>query len=160
MSNSVVNTYTVGNQAQPDVAMDPLGDFVVVWAGSGADDNVGVYAQVFDTFGKAVGTQFRVNQFRTNNQDSPSVAMDPNGDFVVTWTSYGQAVPSDPSGDIYARRFNISGTALSDEFLVNSYTMHSQILSDVAMDSQGDFVDRLAKRPGRRQRLGNIRTTL
>ncbi|MGA2061003.1 MAG: hypothetical protein ABSG67_11015, partial [Thermoguttaceae bacterium] len=140
-TQTVVNTFTTGNQAQPDVAMDPLGNYVVVWAGNGADDNSGVYAQVFDTFGKATGTQFRVNQFRTNVQNSPRVAMDPNGDFVVTWTSYGQAVPSQPSvGDVYARRFNILSQPLSDEFLVNTNTSNQQNLSDVAMDSKGDFV--------------------
>ncbi len=139
-SQTIVSSFTAGNQSQPDVAMDPLGNFVVAWAGYGADDDVGVYARIFDTFGKATGDQFRVNQFRTNIQDLPRVAMDPNSDFVVSWTSYGQAVPSEPSvGDIYARRYNILGKPQSDEFLVNSSTTRHQTLSDVAMDSKGDF---------------------
>ena len=56
---------------------------------------------------------------RGGPQQGPSVAMDPNGNFVVTWSSYGE--PADPSGGVYARRFNTAGVAQSNDFLVNTY---------------------------------------
>ena len=132
-----IGSYTAGDQVQPDVAMDPMGNFVVVWAGAGAEDSVGVYARVYTYAGTPVNTQFIVNQYTTNNQVDPHVAMDDNGDFVVSWTSYGQ---DGNGGGIYARRFNKLGKSLGNEFLVNSATTYYQETSDVAMDSVGNFV--------------------
>jgi hypothetical protein len=136
-TETLVCSVAAGAQVNPDVAMDPLGNFVVVWAGYGTGDDYGIYARLFDTFGKAQGEQFRVNQYRINNQDLPSVAMDANGDFLVTWTSYGQ--DGDKDG-VYARRYNKLGQALSSEFRVNTTTKNRQDSSDVAMDTNGNFV--------------------
>ena len=97
--------------------MDGYGDFVVVWAGQGADDNSGVYAQVFDNQGYAVGNEFLVNQTTLNIQDAPAVAMDNNGDFVVTWSSYGQ---TGSNYAIFGRLFTPQGLPASNEFQVNT----------------------------------------
>ncbi|MCC6124849.1 MAG: hypothetical protein IT426_07805 [Pirellulales bacterium] len=123
-------------QTLPDVAIDKDGNFVVVWSGQGDGDNAGVFARVFDTSGVATGDDIRVNQAVQNAQDRPSVAMDLNGNFVVSWTSAGQ--DSDANG-VFARRFNPSGQAQGGEFLVNSTTKYSQQLSDVAIDANGNF---------------------
>ncbi|MBN1394651.1 MAG: trypsin-like serine protease, partial [Pirellulales bacterium] len=132
-----VCSYVEGIQYHPAVAMDGYGDFVVVWAGEGEDDLGGVYAAIFDKDGYIVVDDFLINQTTQNLQTMPSVAMDPDGDFVVTWTSYGQ--DGDLDG-IYARRFNVQGVALGDEFLVNTTTAHRQDYSDIAMDDAGNFV--------------------
>ena len=80
--------------------------------------------------------QLLANVFTTSIQDEPSVAMDANGDFVISWTSYGQ--DSDRDG-VFARRFNVQGQALGGEFQVNTYVKDRQDQSDVAMDANGDF---------------------
>ena len=136
-SEFVINTYTTGSQIEPSVAMDSFGDFVVVWSGPGSDDDAGVFAQIYDKNGNAVNSQFRVNQYAQNIQDMPKVAMDANGDFVVAWDSYGQ--DGDKDG-IFARRFNVQGTALTDEFQVNTTYNFRQENPDIGMDSNGDFV--------------------
>ncbi len=59
------------------------------------------------------------NTFATNSQYAPAVAMDADGDFVVTWASYGQ---DGSSNGIYAQRYNAAGVAQSTEFLVNTRT--------------------------------------
>ncbi|HEV3343661.1 MAG TPA: hypothetical protein VG125_25035, partial [Pirellulales bacterium] len=47
-----VNTYTTGNQANPSVAMDSAGDFVVAWQSYGEDGSAyGVYAQRYAAIG-------------------------------------------------------------------------------------------------------------
>ena len=78
------------------------------WFGraQGTDDLSGVYARVYDSYGVAIRDQFLREQSPPSIQNEPSVAMDANGDFVVTWTSYGQ--DSDRDG-IFARRFNVQG---------------------------------------------------
>ena len=121
----------------PSVAMDADGGFVIAWTGTGADDDIGIYAQRFNQFGVPVGRTFLVNTFTNNLQTNSSVAMDPNGNFVVTWTSYGQ--DGDRDG-IYAQRFSAGGTRIGSEFLVNVTTVGRQENPQVAMDNAGNFV--------------------
>ncbi len=133
-----VNTYTAGNQEFPSVAMDSAGDFVVVWQSQGEDgDGYGIYAQRYNSSGMAQGGEFRVNTYTAGNQESPSVAMDSAGDFVIAWQS--QEEDGDGYG-IYAQRYNPTGITQGSEFLVNTYTTGTQESPSVAMDSSGDFV--------------------
>ena len=133
-----VNTETLLVKGSPSVAMDADGDFVVSWSSSGQDgDSSGVYAQRFSADGSAVGTEFQVNTYTTTDQEYPSVAMDADGDFVVSWASEGQ--DGDGFG-VYAQRFSADGSAVGTEFQVNTYTTSDQENSSVAMDADGDFV--------------------
>ncbi|MBW4543721.1 MAG: tandem-95 repeat protein [Symplocastrum torsivum CPER-KK1] len=133
-----VNTITSNSQQFSTVAMDADGDFVVTWSSNGQDGSGwGVYAQRYNAVGEAIGDQFRVNSYTSGTQQFSTVAMDDDGDFVVTWSSNSQ----DGSGwGVYAQRYNAAGQALGNEFQVNSYTSGSQIYSKVAMDADGDFV--------------------
>src|SRR5688572_33056997 len=86
-----VNSFTTGPQHNTAVAMDPDGNFVVVWgAAEGAGDNYGIFARRFNAAGVAQGDEFRVNTHTPDFQNLPSIAMDADGDFVVAWNSYGQ----------------------------------------------------------------------
>ncbi|MGQ9575477.1 MAG: hypothetical protein ACUVUC_09175 [Thermoguttaceae bacterium] len=133
----VVNSGVLGNQYQPDIAMDPFGNFVVVWAGAGENDSTGIFGRRFDAYAVPQGPEFRVNVTTQNVQNRPSVAIDETGDFVVTWNSIGQ---SQDARGIWGRRYNSQGQALSGEFLVNTYTANVQQNSSVAMDGNGNFV--------------------
>jgi hypothetical protein len=74
---------------------------------------------------------------QTTFQTPQAVAIDSNGNYVVTWSSYGQ----DGSGwGVYAQRYDSTGTAQGGEFQVNTTTYGDQLFSSVAMDSAGDFV--------------------
>ena len=136
-----VNTNLNLIQVEPAVASDTAGDYVVVWTsyGSGSDSaaNGNIVAQRFSPYGIAQGPEFTVNSYTTGNQSSPDVAMDPSGDFVVTWCGAG---PQDANG-VYARIFDPTGTPLTDQFLVNNYTLgdHNQ-QPKVAINSASDFV--------------------
>jgi hypothetical protein len=135
----LVNTYLAGDQSQPDVAMDDFGNFVVVWAGMGEEDTAGIYARRFDAYGNALDDEeFCVNVYRPGTQSEPQVAMDADGDFVISWTSFGQDGDTD---GVYARRYNFNGLPQgnSGEFLVNTTTTRRQKSSDVAMDDNGNF---------------------
>jgi hypothetical protein len=137
-----VNTYTTGNQYYPAVfpavAMDAAGDFVVAWTNHGQDGSLdGIFAQRYDKTGAPQGFEFQVNTYTTSYQNSPAVAMDAAGDFVVTWMSYGQ------DGDrwgIYAQRYDKTGAPQGSEFQVNTTTTGDQYYPAVAMDAAGDFV--------------------
>ncbi|WP_445630825.1 beta strand repeat-containing protein [Nostoc sp. DSM 114167] len=133
-----VNTYTQGNQFNPTVAMDATGDFVISWQSYGQDGSGdGIYAQRYTSAGAAIGAEFKVNTHTEGNQFNPTVAMDADGDFIISWTSNSQ----DGSGSgIYAQRYNSAGVAIGGEFLVNTNTNNDQANPAVAMDATGDFV--------------------
>ncbi len=132
-----VNTFTTDSQRDPAIAMDADGDFVVTWTSQGQESHYGVYAQRYNAAGLAQGGEFRVNVYTNSIQRYSTVAMDQDGDFAVTWSSYGQ----DGSGyGIYARRYNAAGDAQGTEFRVNRYTTSQQQFSALAMDAKGGFV--------------------
>ncbi len=140
-SEFLVNTYTTGNQFAPAVAMDSTGDFVVTWQGQdeSGSPNYEIYAQQYNASGAAQGSEFEVNTYTTVGQQNPAVAMDSQGDFVVTWAGYNLGGKS-KNYEIFAQQYSRSGVALGDEFEVNDNTAVNESGPSVAMDSTGDFV--------------------
>jgi hypothetical protein len=158
-----VNTYTLGYQIFPNVAMNSSGQFIITWTGSQNQDGseYGVFAQQFGINGEPLHCselspqcntetgEFRVNSFFNDSQQLPSAAMDDNGNFVITWQS---AYQDDDRYGIYAQRYNSEGTPLqcsssspqcnaeTGEFRVNSFTAGNQSQPKIAMDSGGDFI--------------------
>ena len=109
------------------------------------DARVSSYAEWIDEV-TAFGPEFLVNQTVANNQSQSAVAMDSDGDFVITWTSYGQDGVGTGYGagltgvnGVFARRFSGSA-AMGDEFQVNTYAEGDQEAPSVAIDADGDFV--------------------
>ncbi len=133
-----VNTYTASEQRLPATAMDDNGNFVIAWRSFDQDGStIGVYAQRYDANGQTRGGEFRVNSTTIGQQASPSVDMDADGDFVITWQSYLQ---DGSHYGVYAQRYAASGTPLGGEFRVNTTTANSQNSPSIAMDADGDFV--------------------
>ena len=131
-SEFLVNTTTIGDQVDPTVAMNAMGNFVITWASLSQDGSgSGIYAQRYTANGIALGAEFRVNTTTANDQTAPSVATDGWGNFVITWTSMNQ----DGSDlGIYAQRYDLVGLATGGEFRVNTTTAGAQSDSAVAMN--------------------------
>jgi hypothetical protein len=133
-----VNTFTTSTQTEPSVAMSASGAFAVVWQSFSEDaSGFGIVGRRFDGTGAAQGADFVVNTYTTGNQMRPSIAMDPDGGFVVAWESPGQ--DGDLEG-IFGRRFDASGVALSSEFPVNTHTTGRQTRACAAIGADGIFV--------------------
>lgn len=132
---------TSQNQSRPSVGIADDGRFVVAWYTAFSSDDLlgGIRAQRYSTLQGKVGSEFRVNDFTSGTQIDPRVAMSPDGDFVVTWTSYGADGSSPASFSINAKRYNSAGADQGSEFIVNTYTNAGQFRSDIAMDDSGDF---------------------
>jgi hypothetical protein len=131
----IVNTFLTGEQFSPAVAMTDPGDFTVVWTSrdqDGSDD--GVYFRRFNAAGVAGnGFDSRANTFTTGRQWFPAVALDGDGDFVITWASD----PQDGSGfGVYG----IFATNFVEETKFSSFRPGDQHYPAVAMDGDGDFV--------------------
>ncbi len=134
----VNSSYITSVQNGPAVAVDSDGDFVVVWQSNFQDGNFyGIYAQRYNSSGVKQGTEFKVNTYTTGYQIEPSVAMNDDGDFVITWNSNGQ---DGSAGGIYAQFYSAVGGAMAGEFRVNDYTTSIQDNPDVFADADGDFI--------------------
>ncbi len=131
-----VNTYTTGFQRDPEVAMDRSGNFVVVWDGPDGSAN-GIFGRRFDPTGTPLTAEIEVNTYTTNNQDAPSIAMDPDGNFVCTWQSNLQ--DGDDWG-VYAQAFDSSVSPVGPEFRVNATTALRQWTPAIAMGHHDSFV--------------------
>ena len=133
-----VNTYTPDTQKQPTVAIDDNGNFVVTWESFGQDGSGwGIYAQRFDAAGMPQGNEFRANTTTSGDQFEGKVRMTPTGEFVITWSSYGQ----DGSGwGVYAQRYDAAGMPQGNEFRVNTYTKGDQNSANLSITTNGNFL--------------------
>ena len=147
---AVTPTVAAGvSQRYATVACDGDGDFVVTWTQVGTNGYGDVYGCRFNSVGvaqTAIGTNsdgsFRLNTYTANNQQWSNVAMDTAGNFIVTWTSYGQE-DNGQNGlgyGVYARRYDSFGAPLASEFQVNVTTAGDQQDSTVSLADNGMFV--------------------
>jgi hypothetical protein len=126
-----VNSYTPSLQAEPSVAVDGDGDFVIAWESYGQDAYYsGVFARRFSSAGTPLAGEFQVNVSTVGYQESPSVAADADGDFVVAWLNYPEEQAF--AQDVLARRFTSSGAATAGEFRINDHTPDKQRRPSVA----------------------------
>jgi hypothetical protein len=112
---------------------------VVAWESGHDGFYNGIYAQRYNAAGVAQGGEFGVNTSTSLIEIQPAVAMDADGDFVVTWSHGYNGYYAYFDYDIYAQRYNATGVAQGGEFRVSSSTLND-VTSTVGMDADGDFV--------------------
>jgi hypothetical protein len=122
------------DQSESDNASSASGRSVVVWTDRVSANTTAIRAQRYLS-GVADGPEFTVD-VSNKPEGQPAVAMDPAGDFVVTWAR----TQSPGDSDVLARRFNVAGTALGGPFTVAGGTNADQFDPDVAMNALGTFV--------------------
>ncbi len=128
-----VNQTISGDQEFAAVATDAGGNFVVVWQGQDADRE-GILARRFDAAGNALGGEFVVNSSTSNAQETPTIAMNASGAWVVGW------LDGNASGSIAARRFDASGNPLGAQFQVNTGSGLQPSAPAAAINPSGQFV--------------------
>ena len=135
----LINTNTSGNQYYSSVAKHGDG-FAVTWYDTdGSNESQGgsswdVFAKTFTTKDGTTPVdtpvagvdEFLVNTFTTEYQYQPDIAGLADGGFVVTWQSERQDGDSNNYYNVYAQRYDATGSAEGSEFLVNTYTSGQQ----------------------------------
>jgi hypothetical protein len=110
---------------------------VVAWSGVG-NEGIGIYARRLDATGMPYADDFLVaNRTTTSVVVSVGCAADDNGDFVITWESPSEDGSRD---DVFARRYDVSGSAQGGAFRANTSTGGDQRAPAVAVDADGDFL--------------------
>src|SRR5262249_43502329 len=113
-----VNTYTLDYQGRPEIAAAGDGSFVVTWLSNAQDgDNLGIFAQRYDSNGQAAGAEFQVNSYTFGYQGAqyqgyPTVGISNGGAFVVAWPSGDQ---DGDGGGVFAQRFDSAGNKAGAE---------------------------------------------
>ena len=134
----------IDNQANSTVSALGNGRFVVAWRdGSIPDALTGsseIRAQVFNADRTPAGSSFQVNTTTALNQTMPSITTLTNGNFVVTWVDESASGLDASLTAIRARVCNGNGTAVGEEFVVNTTTNGSQNQPAITALANGGFV--------------------
>jgi len=138
-----VNSYSGADQADPEVAVGPAGEYVVTWyntdGSAGDPSGRSVQGQQISATGQLIGGELQVNSYTDGDQYNPSVAVGPGGEFVVVWSGYG-SFGSDTDYAILGQRFDADGLAVGSEFQVNTYIDAYQIRPWVDTTDDGTFL--------------------
>lgn len=118
-----------------DVAVDGLGNMAASWLEDRTTDAVRV--RLFDANGVPKGDSVKVNSVGLKGLARPSLAMRPDGVFVVAWDGDPNKASED---DIRARVLDANATPLGDEFIVNTTRTGQQQNARVAVNGQGEFM--------------------
>jgi hypothetical protein len=126
-----LNTFTTGDQGRPAVATAPAGNFVATWTSPFQDGSGdGVFGRHFQQPALTPGAEFQVSAYATSTQGYSAIAMQPNGDFMVVWTSFGR--DGDSTG-VFGQRFAIDHI-FADGFESSDATAWSLDATDDGVD--------------------------
>lgn len=103
-------------------------------AGNGGID---IWGQRFSAVGTALSPPERINRLPGQDQTNPAVTMLADGGWVVTWQS--RELDGSASG-IFARCYDASGAAMTDDFQVNTWTDSIQDMPSVSALPDGGFM--------------------
>jgi hypothetical protein len=128
-----VNTTTEKDQDASDNASSSNGISVVVWVHVYSSTDHDIYGQLYDASGKMMGSQFAIDASFADERE-PAVAMDGQGNFVVTWTR-----TTGGNSNVMAARYSSQGIPSGVIFAVAD-SIKPEHDPDVAMDSAGNFI--------------------
>ena len=144
-NNPVCNEFIVSRAEYDPIIGLPDGGFIVTWSADarynntdqGAIDNpiyqdvndgseYGIFGQRFDAYGNKVGESFQINTYTSADQIDSDIALDSNGNILITWQSENQ---DGSSYGIYTQKFELTSsgvTKIGSEVQVNTTTSGAQ----------------------------------
>jgi Repeat of unknown function (DUF5648) len=135
VANHAIANSATDNLANPDVAALADGhSYVVTWTNESTND---IFGEIYDSSTNTNSAPFAITTL-AGSQDFSRVAALPDGGFTVTWNDFsGTLGDLGAGGAVHERRFDATGTAIGDEFLVNTATQGFQGQADVAANGTG-----------------------
>ena len=164
----LVNTTTTEFQSRPVATVTAQGKVFLAWeSGDGGDgDGVGLRGVVLDPLDQTPGSDFLINPVAAGsgifagqcNQSQVSLDTLSNGRVFALWTSYDGS-----DGDGYAIRgrfFGGDGTALGDDFVINSTSLGGQYQPKSTELSDGRILVTYSSSDNADGTQGNIRARI
>ncbi|ESQ87174.1 hypothetical protein ABAC460_20600 [Asticcacaulis sp. AC460] len=133
---TVVNTTTVLDQANANVATLTGGDFIVSWTTWRADNTVDTLMQRFTSAGVKVGAETLVNTYTTLGQRNPDILAMNDGGYIIAWHSNGQ---DGNRWGSYFQRYDANGAKIGGETRINLTTAGDQIEPVLVVLEDGDI---------------------
>lgn len=120
--SSRVNTFTQNRQIEAAIASEPDGDLVVVWQSIFQDgSSFGIFGQAVRANGALLGPEFQVNTKTSGPQFEPTISMNRQGRFVVTWTD-----ELAPIGRIRAQRYDAVSFPMDGDATVAKFSTQAR----------------------------------
>ncbi|MES1240635.1 MAG: hypothetical protein ABUT39_03355 [Acidobacteriota bacterium] len=143
-----VNTYTQGLQGVSGVASDAAGNVVVAWESgfppspppTQDGDGAGVFVRRLSPTGAPLSGEIPVNVSTAGDQFIPTVAMTPEGDFVVTWISQTRDGAGTFHVTTYGRLFAADGSPKGGEFRLSTSDGYNEYYPATSYCPDGGFV--------------------
>jgi hypothetical protein len=123
-------------QSNPSIDGDGQGAFVVTWMDERDGIDFDIFAQIYSSDGTPMGANFEVShEDGFTSQYRPDVAVDANGNFVITWIDKRTG-----DWDIYVQRYSSTGVELGGNFRVNEdLGNEEQEHPSIFSDGDGNF---------------------
>jgi hypothetical protein len=115
--------------------MDAGGNFAVVWMQDKSSNSI--MGRLYKADGSAKTEPFEISTIRFSSVTQPSISMSRQGQFVVTWDGDPELARLD---DIHARMYDSNGTAIGEQFIVNTTIEGPQQNPEVAINHRGRFI--------------------
>jgi len=133
----IVSTNNIGTHCYvPSIASNRSGEFVIAWY-QYVNSAYKIFAQLYNANGDTVGSNISVNSDSINSVNYfPKVGIDSTGGFAIVWQS--NALSTGTDYDILMQRYDSSGLALGDNFIINDDTTNAaQYNPDITVDASG-----------------------
>lgn len=112
-------------------AMDGSGNYAFAWIDYRNSEEQ-IYAQFFNSSDQRIGSNFRVNEDPLVGNNSPFIAANKEGDFVIVWLRNFQ--------DLMAQRYTKDGQKVGNNIIVNIISGWNTSEPSVAVNSDGSFM--------------------
>lgn len=121
----------------PDVATKADGSFIVAWQAINTSGQSFIVAREMTSAGVAVADAFGVSSDSTLSKANPAIATSSADEFVITWSQY---ISETNITDVFATKYDNSGSVALSEFRVNAARANAQNQVDVGMTDAGAMV--------------------
>jgi len=119
------------------LAIDKNGTVIMAWVDSRSGNHV--YAQRFASDGTPLGDGFKVNSDPDDGGNSPVVAVDDSGKFMIAWTDNRNATFY--QSDVYAQLYASDGSPIGFNIKVNGDNANAaQSNPTIATGANGEFI--------------------
>jgi len=133
-----VNAIRIVNQILPDVALNDLGSFAVVWSGENFEnpDRKYIYYRSFNPEGEPFQKyEIKISAPETRLATNPAVSINAKGQTLVVWQEYIK-----DTWDIYAQVITNGQKSLKTSLRINNNAALNQIHPDAATKNNDDFL--------------------
>ncbi len=131
------NTSLSGDQIRPDLGIDGLGNFVVVWHGTATSSVNSIFGRRYDSNAVPLTGEISLCNASPFHQTNPRIAVSPGGTAVVAWQrDEGNGVFHDVLATVFDAGFNV----LRPQAVINTFTTASQDSPAVIIDGMEDAV--------------------